>query len=463
VARRLPKQGLTGQRVRHALLDIAGDALESEKEHALRATRTMLEKTGESIEQQKSERVDALDAFFEGLRSTEDEEGSPPQPKRPMELLEELSGLARVQFRLSPEQLRRLPQGDEDIKDYLRSQVQTGLLALAAGRLVGAIEHRLQEPTGLKPASLASLNFDEIGDQMMQAVEKIFDNRKSRLLGETGQLANDLEPALDRMGQAALEDNNVLSLMNTMVYGQRMAFDRKTHRQGWQRYERISYTYLAARLLENMSSEQVTAGVLEHLQGARQALHEVWGQSEWRRLAQNDVTFRKFDERAQDIFRETLGAERFEEIAELPFISFTAADAALTAQALGRRTQNEITRQLLLNVISDQWVEYLTKVEGLRVSIGLEAYAQRNPLVEYKGRASEMFRQLLVDVRSAVISRLFTYQPARTAEAAVERPAERAEQSEKAQPVQSQPAQSAFPARQEPRPSDGRKKKHKRH
>jgi preprotein translocase subunit SecA len=58
-------------------------------------------------------------------------------------------------------------------------------------------------------------------------------------------------------------------------------------------------------------------------------------------------------------------------------------------------------------------VDYLTKVEGLRVSIGLEAYAQRDPLVQYKGRASELFQQLLVDVRAAVTGRVFAYQPRR--------------------------------------------------
>jgi len=60
-------------------------------------------------------------------------------------------------------------------------------------------------------------------------------------------------------------------------------------------------------------------------------------------------------------------------------------------------------------------VEYLTKVEALRVSIGLEAYAQRDPLIQYKSQASEMFTGLLGDIRMGVISRMFTYQPRRAA------------------------------------------------
>ena len=80
---------------------------------------------------------------------------------------------------------------------------------------------------------------------------------------------------------------------------------------------------------------------------------------------------------------------------------------------LGHQRLNEIQRELLLRAITDQWVEYLTKVEALRVSIGLEAYAQRDPLVQYRRQASEMFQQLMSDIRSQVVSRVFAYQPRR--------------------------------------------------
>jgi preprotein translocase subunit SecA len=50
-------------------------------------------------------------------------------------------------------------------------------------------------------------------------------------------------------------------------------------------------------------------------------------------------------------------------------------------------------------------------MEGLRVSIGLEAYAQRDPLVQYKARAAELYQNLQRDIRLSVISRMFTYRP----------------------------------------------------
>jgi preprotein translocase subunit SecA len=78
---------------------------------------------------------------------------------------------------------------------------------------------------------------------------------------------------------------------------------------------------------------------------------------------------------------------------------------------LGRRALTAIYRQLILSVITELWVDYLTQMEALRVSIGLEAYAQRDPLVQYKNRAYELFQTLLSDMRMGVVSRMFTYRP----------------------------------------------------
>ena len=89
------------------------------------------------------------------------------------------------------------------------------------------------------------------------------------------------------------------------------------------------------------------------------------------------------------------------------------SDRESLIDAIGKYVLNEVHRQLLLSAFSELWVEYLTKVEALRISIGLEAYGQRDPLVQYKGRASEMFQQLLEDVRGLVIGRAFAARPRR--------------------------------------------------
>jgi preprotein translocase subunit SecA len=50
-------------------------------------------------------------------------------------------------------------------------------------------------------------------------------------------------------------------------------------------------------------------------------------------------------------------------------------------------------------------------MEALRVAIGLEAYAQRDPLVQYKNQGFEMFQGLMENMRTGVVNRMFTFQP----------------------------------------------------
>ena len=87
------------------------------------------------------------------------------------------------------------------------------------------------------------------------------------------------------------------------------------------------------------------------------------------------------------------------------------SDREALVESIGKYALNGVHRQLLLSATTELWVDYLTRIEALRVSIGLEAYAQRDPLVQYKSKASEMFAQLVEDIRGLVISRVFAYQP----------------------------------------------------
>jgi preprotein translocase subunit SecA len=50
-------------------------------------------------------------------------------------------------------------------------------------------------------------------------------------------------------------------------------------------------------------------------------------------------------------------------------------------------------------------------MEALRISIRLEAYAQRDPLVEYKSQAFKMFQDLFADMRTSLVNRMFVFQP----------------------------------------------------
>jgi preprotein translocase subunit SecA len=108
---------------------------------------------------------------------------------------------------------------------------------------------------------------------------------------------------------------------------------------------------------------------------------------------------------------EALEEERFNQLKDTTLGSLPSEVMPSVIDELGRQSLTEIYRQLILGVITELWVDYLTQMEALRVSIGLEAYAQRDPLVQYKNRAFELFQNLLSDMRMGVVTRMFTYRP----------------------------------------------------
>ncbi|HLI28174.1 MAG TPA: preprotein translocase subunit SecA [Chloroflexota bacterium] len=70
--------------------------------------------------------------------------------------------------------------------------------------------------------------------------------------------------------------------------------------------------------------------------------------------------------------------------------------------ALGAEVMRRVERAVLLRVIDSLWIRHLTAIDDLREGIGLRAYGQRDPLVEYKVEAAAMFDQLLANIQHDV-------------------------------------------------------------
>lgn len=70
-----------------------------------------------------------------------------------------------------------------------------------------------------------------------------------------------------------------------------------------------------------------------------------------------------------------------------------------------------LERYAMLSVIDQKWKEHLREMDDLKEGIGLRAYGQKDPLVEYKGEAFKLFVTLLEDVRNDVVSFAFKFFP----------------------------------------------------
>jgi preprotein translocase subunit SecA len=377
--------------IQQSTLDIISRAIQAESEHHLRAIESLVEKTHEAFETQTSERDDAIDAYFEGLRDREDATRAP-------KIVEELSALVHLPLKLNNETMRALGEDADSVKDDIQEMVANQLTGLNALRLIGAIQNRVGEQLPW-PNPLPS-DWDELEDVIIRTAREGLDHKRERL---NSQIARDIEVLLQR--ESTDTDAGKLRLLLTLAQGTRSAFDQKTHKQVRQLFLRFSYVFLAAQLLGDREAVDIVEDIMAHLETAEETLRATWGQSEFNRLKQNASRFADFGPAARIAF----GESRLNEAAA----GISESDRESLIDAIGKYVLNEVHRQLLLSAFSELWVEYLTKVEALRISIGLEAYGQRDPLVQYKGRASEMFQQLLEDVRGLVIGRAFAARPRR--------------------------------------------------
>lgn len=72
---------------------------------------------------------------------------------------------------------------------------------------------------------------------------------------------------------------------------------------------------------------------------------------------------------------------------------------------------NRYGREIMLNAIDREWVDYLTAMEELRQGIGLQGLAQRDPLVAYKTQAFTMFEELLGTIDTTTVRQFFGHLP----------------------------------------------------
>jgi preprotein translocase subunit SecA len=117
------------------------------------------------------------------------------------------------------------------------------------------------------------------------------------------------------------------------------------------------------------------------------------------------------DSELVNMFLRYIGLPHVRALLDVPLGSLDADARALMRDFLGDRVMLEIQRRVMLAFVSRLWIDYLTEMEDLRQGIGLEAFGQRDPLVEYKRRAYQMFQQLIQSIRHAVIERVFALEP----------------------------------------------------
>lgn len=77
----------------------------------------------------------------------------------------------------------------------------------------------------------------------------------------------------------------------------------------------------------------------------------------------------------------------------------------------GHEVARALERTAVLSTIDDKWMEHLRELDSVKEGIGLRAFGQKDPLLEYKREAFEMFKQLLDEINQNAISLIWKAVP----------------------------------------------------
>ena len=74
---------------------------------------------------------------------------------------------------------------------------------------------------------------------------------------------------------------------------------------------------------------------------------------------------------------------------------------------IGEATMRELERVVMLRVVDEYWMDNIDAMDDLKQGIGLRAYGQHDPVVEYKNEGYEMFQAMVQGIKDETVRRLF--------------------------------------------------------
>src|SRR5947208_10021140 len=141
---------------------------------------------------------------------------------------------------------------------------------------------------------------------------------------------------------------------------------------------------------------------LVEMYAARKADFEEWDLDALKREAQRvfgiDTGRLDFDDRTSDEIRDALWAMILE--------SFESKE-----KTVGREVLQRVERDIMLQIVDQQWKDHLYSLDHLKEGIGLRGYGQRDPLVEYKKESFELFQAMKERVDEEIVRYLWWLRP----------------------------------------------------
>ncbi|MDP9239310.1 MAG: preprotein translocase subunit SecA [Actinomycetota bacterium] len=300
------------------------------------------------------------------------------------------------------------------------------------------IDNQLRGRSGRQGDPGESRFYLSLGDDLMQrfnatAVETIMDrlNIPDDIPIESKMVTRSIRSAQTQVEQQnaeirknILKYDEVLNLQRTVIYDERrrVLAGEDLHEQVRNMIDDVIETYIVAATSEGYAEDW--------------DLEQLW--ADLGRIYPVGVTAEELEDEA--------GGDR-SALAQEFLVEQLRADANAAydrrEEELGADMMRELERQVVLSVVGRKWREHLYEMDYLQEGIGLRAYAQRDPVVEYKRESFDMFAAMMEGIKEESVRDLFHV------EVRIEAPAEE-------EPAEEVPAASAVPNGSARSPGGGR-------
>ena len=80
-------------------------------------------------------------------------------------------------------------------------------------------------------------------------------------------------------------------------------------------------------------------------------------------------------------------------------------------ELFGEETYAEVQRSVLLRSVDRHWMEHIDVMDDLKESIGLQSYAQRDPVTEYRLQGADAFDEMVAEIRSETVRMILSVVP----------------------------------------------------
>ena len=321
------------------------------------------------------------------------------------ELIAESTGFADTDNQEILEARRMFTEAEAKYKDEIKEEAEKvraagGLFILGTERHESRrIDNQLRGRAGRQGDPGESRFFLSLQDDIM----RLFGSE--RVMGMMDRLGVDEDTPLDSKmlsnvienAQKQVESRNFQTRKTVLEYDDVMNTQRKViYEQRRKVLDGENLKEAVQTMLSTVISNEVAAhmGELKHMDA------ENWREvcAQFRGMFLNPDEF-KFD----DAELEKYTASQLEEL----LLEKAAGVYSKKEAELGEPLMRELERVMMLRVVDEYWMDNIDAMQELRQGIGLRAYGQNDPVVEYKREGYEMFERMIAAIQEETLRRIF--------------------------------------------------------